>query len=96
MRNKRGLSSFAICSRCLEDKESVLYYLQDYRKARHIWNLIGKNHDPRFLNLDLVAWLQWLTNKEDSKLFCAMVWWIWQSRNAEVLGDQSMHPFSVA
>ena len=96
MRNKRGLSSFSICSRFMENEESVLHYLQDCRKARHIWNLIGRNHDPRFLDPDLVAWLRWLANKEDSKLFCAMVLWIWWSHNAEVLGDQCMHPFSVA
>ena len=94
MHFRRNLSNTTTCQHFLEEEETILHCLHECRKARHIWHMMGKDDDHLFTS-DTVLWLHGLANRDDSNMMCATLWWVWRCRNAEVLGDDPLQPFTV-
>lgn len=86
----RQIIASAICSRCGDFDETVLHCICDCTFSKIIWHHIGFS-DPYFFAItDIEVWFKSGLKGSHASLFAAGLWWIWQSRNAQCLSNESM------
>ncbi|CAN1819551.1 Putative ribonuclease H protein At1g65750 [Linum perenne] len=92
----RHLTNDATCEHCRTGDETVLHVLRDCQAAADVWNQVG-GIDTSCVewSSELVPWLCFLLNSEQSTLFGIVCWLLWKARNARAFTNERPTPISV-
>ena len=88
LRFRRSMCNSPICTCCNKQEESIVHCLRDCEKAKKMQDLLREGLHESFQGMDARQWLRGLANRDDNILCYTTIWWIWRSRNAEVMNSQ--------
>lgn len=86
----RQIIASATCARCGVSDESVFHCIRDCPFSKIIWHHIGFSEPYFFAVTDIEIWCKSGLIGSKAILFAAGLWWIWRSRNARCMSEESM------
>jgi ribonuclease HI len=86
----RKITPSATCPRCGIFDETIFHCIRDCSLSRNIWQHIGFTEHSFYSSISIEDWIKNGLKGNLASLFAAGLWWIWRSRNALCLSNETI------